>query len=210
MALQSASEEARMMTLAFDPLSALKRAAEAVGLGRVEGAPVHPAAAMLPMMSDPEIDELAADIKQNGLIEPIVFWCDNTAQRESEQIWGLERCPRFLLDGRSRIAVLNRLGHSLDGVRCRMKEPRSPIRLLAAWKREPRTVDGWRYLDPWAYARRRHLTQGQRRQVIEGMVRRRPDLTDRALAKLALAHHETVAARRAEAEACGDIRRGGP
>lgn len=36
-------------------------------------------------------------------------------------------------------------------------------------------------------------------------MRRRPDLTDRELAKLALADHKTVAARRAEAEASGDI-----
>ena len=31
------------------------------------GYPVHPGAAKLPMMSDAELDELAADIKANGL-----------------------------------------------------------------------------------------------------------------------------------------------
>jgi hypothetical protein len=209
-ALQSASEEVRMTTLAFDPLAALKRATRDGGPGRVERIPVHPAAAMLPMMSDAEIDELAADIKENGLVEPVVFWCDNTAQKESGQLWGLEHCPRYLLDGRSRAAALERIGHSLDGVRRRTKEPQSPVRLLPAWRRAPRT-GAWTYLDPWAYVlsanvRRRHLTPEQRRRVVEDMVRRRPELTDRALAKLALAHHETVAARRAEAEACGDIR----
>jgi hypothetical protein len=186
---------------------------------------VHPAAKMLPMMADAEIGELAADIKQNGLVEPVVFWCDNTAQKESGQIWGLEYCPRYLLDGRSRIAALNRLGWPLDDQRCRTKEPQSPIRLLPAWKRQPpesRTFLGqfyctpilgawpWRYLDPWAYVlsvnvRRRHLTQEQRRRVVEDMVRRRPDLTDRALAKLALADHKTAAAGRAKAEASGEI-----
>jgi len=54
--------------------------ADMVGrLDRIEGIVVHPVAAMLPMMRDAEIDELAADIKENGLIEPIVYWCDNTA-----------------------------------------------------------------------------------------------------------------------------------
>jgi hypothetical protein len=177
---------------------------------------VHPAATMLPMMADEEIDELAADIKENGLVEPVVFWVDNTAQKESGQIWGLQYCPKYLLDGRARIAALNRLGWPLDDERCRTKVPQSPMRLLPAWKRElPSGVPvlgawPWRYLDPWAYVlsvnvRRRHLTQEQRRRVVEDMVRRRPDLTDRALAKLALADHKTVAARRAKAEASGEI-----
>lgn len=47
---------------------------------------LHPAAEMLPMMSDGEIDELAADIREHGLIEPVVFWSDNTAQKESGQL----------------------------------------------------------------------------------------------------------------------------
>ena len=35
---------------------------------------VHPAADMFPMMSDDELDELAADIAKNGLRQPIVLW----------------------------------------------------------------------------------------------------------------------------------------
>src|ERR1700674_2668677 len=34
---------------------------------------VHPVAALFPMMSDEELDELAADIKANGLLNPIVL-----------------------------------------------------------------------------------------------------------------------------------------
>jgi hypothetical protein len=93
-------------------------------------------------MADAEINELAADIKENGLVEPVVFWCDNTAQKESGQIWGLQYCRNYLLDGRARVAALDRVGWALEevlesaAVRCKTKEPQSPIRLLPAWKRE--------------------------------------------------------------------------
>src|SRR5262249_19363993 len=88
-------------------------------LERRAGFLVHPAAEMLPMMSDPEIDELAADIQANGLIEPILYWCDNTAQKETGQHWGPKYCRQYLLDGRSRVAALNRLGWPLEDQRCR-------------------------------------------------------------------------------------------
>jgi hypothetical protein len=35
--------------------------------------PVHPAAAIFPMMGEPELAELAEDIKKNGLLEPVVL-----------------------------------------------------------------------------------------------------------------------------------------
>jgi ParB-like chromosome segregation protein Spo0J len=34
--------------------------------------PVHPVADLFPMMTNEELDDLAADIKANGLIQPIV------------------------------------------------------------------------------------------------------------------------------------------
>jgi hypothetical protein len=37
--------------------------------------PVHPAAALLPMMSDTELAELADDIKANGVQQPIAVHC---------------------------------------------------------------------------------------------------------------------------------------
>jgi hypothetical protein len=182
---------------------------------------VHPAAEMIPRMSDAEIDELAADIKENGLVEPVVLWCDNSAQKESGQHWGLQYCPKYLLDGRARVAALDRLGWSLDDQRCRTKEPQSPIRLLPAWKRQPpesRTVFGqfyctpvlgawpWRYLDPWAYVlsvnvRRRHLTQEQRLRVVEGIVRAAPG-PDRPRARQA-------GGRRSQDGVCAPCRRRG-
>jgi len=80
---------------------------------------VHPAIELLPMMSEAELDNLARDIAENGLLEPVVFWADNTAQKESGQFWGLDHCPCYLLDGRSRLAAIERLGGRLEDMRCR-------------------------------------------------------------------------------------------
>jgi hypothetical protein len=62
--------------------------------------PVHPAAAMLPMMSDAELDELAEDIKANGLIESIMLFADSVGG------------PLCVLDGRNRLAAFKRLGRT--------------------------------------------------------------------------------------------------
>ena len=67
---------------------------------------VHPAADKLPMMSDAELAELAADIKANGLLEPIVVWEDNTEAAKG----GEGPFPTYLLDGRNRLAALKLLG----------------------------------------------------------------------------------------------------
>jgi hypothetical protein len=52
---------------------------------------VHPAAAVFPMMSKPELDDLAADIKANGLLHPIILDADGT-----------------LIDGRNRLEACRR------------------------------------------------------------------------------------------------------
>lgn len=51
---------------------------------------VHPAASVFPMMSDEELDDLAADIKTNGLQQPIVVQ------------------DKTLIDGRNRLAACKR------------------------------------------------------------------------------------------------------
>lgn len=66
--------------------------------------PVHPFAELFPKMSDGELDELAADIKANGLHQPIV----------------VRRDPPQLLDGRNRLDACHRIGREpqveyLDG-----------------------------------------------------------------------------------------------
>lgn len=55
--------------------------------------PVHPAADMFPMLNDDELDELAADIEESGLLEPVWLTVDGE-----------------LLDGRNRVVACQRAG----------------------------------------------------------------------------------------------------
>jgi len=114
--------------------------------------PVHPCADVFPMMSDADIDALSKDIKANGLRDRIVFW--NTGEHPktivgSFAIGDLNR-DYVLLDGRNRLAALERLG-------------------------KPLTVGYMELLDhavdPMAYVisrniRRRHLTKEQQAELI--------------------------------------------
>jgi hypothetical protein len=59
--------------------------------------PVHPAAEIVPMMTDAEIDALADDIKQNKLQQNVVIFVDH----DRSESW---------LDGRNRLEALARLG----------------------------------------------------------------------------------------------------
>lgn len=66
------------------------------------GFPVFPAADVFPMMAEDELQELAEDIKANGLREPIVM-----AVIDEE---------RVLVDGRNRLAAWKLAGQPTDGV----------------------------------------------------------------------------------------------
>jgi ParB-like chromosome segregation protein Spo0J len=55
---------------------------------------IHPVAALFPMLPDDELDDLAADIRERGLLQPLTLSADG----------------RFLLDGRNRLAACERAG----------------------------------------------------------------------------------------------------
>jgi ParB-like nuclease domain len=67
---------------------------------------VHPVASLFPMMSEEELDDLAADIKANGLIHPIVL----------DQ-------HRQLTDGRNRLEGCRRAGVSPDFIVTPLDDP---------------------------------------------------------------------------------------
>lgn len=62
-----------------------------LGAGPLDELPVHPVAALFPMMTEDELNDLALDIKANGLVHPIVL--DHDGQ---------------LIDGRNRLEACGR------------------------------------------------------------------------------------------------------
>lgn len=72
---------------------------------------VYPAAAVYPMMSDEELEELASDIARNGLQQPIVLLENNEKFDRKYEVagsWNPDRSHYLVLDGRNRLAALDR------------------------------------------------------------------------------------------------------
>jgi hypothetical protein len=142
---------------------------------------VHPAADVFPMMSDDELDELAADIAKNGVQQPIVWLKDQ------------------LLDGRNRVAAVDRI-----------PDEKRRDEILAAWQNGKNCIVFPFQPDPYGYVasanlHRRHLTAEQRREVTEKLVKAQPEKSDRAIAKMAKVSDKTVGAVRAKLEAGAEI-----
>jgi hypothetical protein len=155
------------------------------------GYPVHPGAAKLPMMSDAELDELAADIKANGLQEPIILFRDNREERNG----GEGPFPIYLLDGRNRIAVLQRLGITdpnrapggqIVSSRVHILDALTEGFTLSGNRRSPPT---WTpNVDPEKFVRslnvyRRHLASEQKRDAIAAYLKIDPTASDRSIGR---------------------------
>ena len=182
--------------------------------------PLHPAAELFPKMSDKEIDELAADIKANGLHERITLWRDNSGLKDGT-VKTVDDCPVYLLDGRNRIEALRRLGLNLENApEGALDKSRSGNRVtLEAFHktygittgRRSRNVDAWETgVDPWAFVisaniRRRHLTTKQKQELVEKLLREKPERSDRQTAALAKISDKTVGKIRAHLEANEEI-----
>src|SRR5947207_5083960 len=149
-------------------------------LGDVE-VKVHPAAELFPMMSDPELEELAADIAKNELQQPIVYVRDE------------------LLDGRNRIAAI-----------ARIRDERRREEITKEVQEGKKSIVYPFLADPYGYVvganlHRRHLTVKQKREVIAKVLKADPDRSDRSIGKLTKVDHKTVATVRAEQEDVGTI-----
>ena len=73
--------------------------------------PVHPCADVFPMMSDEDIEALAADIRDNGLRVPAILWVKAD----------LATVPFYVLDGRNRLEALGAERASAAAARCQCR-----------------------------------------------------------------------------------------
>jgi hypothetical protein len=142
--------------------------------------PVHPAANLFPLMSEPELRELGEDIKVNGLRYPIAFYDDK------------------LLDGRNRLDAMELVGIRWDWsgdyvtrygvlIQC-LKKDTDPYDLVLSLN-----------------INRRHLTEEDRRDLIAKIIKAKPEASDRAIAKKVKRDHKTVAKVRKKMESTGEV-----
>ena len=163
--------------------------------------PIHPAADLFPMMTPDELKELGEDIRKQGQRVPIAVW---KAQKRSR--------PE-LLDGRNRLDAMEAVGIGLR-VDYEGTDLNPCVRLF---KHMPPDGPWWPIeiveligLDPYdvvlsANIRRRHLTAGQRREVIAKVLKATPSKSNRTIAKQTSADHKTVGAVRDKLEVRGEI-----
>jgi hypothetical protein len=145
---------------------------------------IHEAAELLPRMSEAELRELGEDIKKRGLQTPIAI------------LVGEDRTER-LLDGISRLDAMELVG--------------LPVVVDAELNSEvvaTQTVAG--NVDPYDYVlsanvHRRHLTGEQKREVIQKLLKAKPEQSNRTIAKQVKADHKTVGTVRENLESRGEI-----
>src|SRR6516164_11843982 len=146
--------------------------------------PIHPAAELFPLMSEPELRELGEDIKKRGgLIDPITF---------------VQVGDHFeLLDGRNRLDAMDLVDMCIDFKRWG-KEGGDIIRLLP---------DG---MDPYDFVltanlHRRHLTSEQKRELIDKVLKAKPEASNATVAKQTKTTDKTVAKVRRKLESTSEI-----
>ena len=146
--------------------------------------PIHSAAELFPLMSEPELRELGEDIKKRGgLIDPITF---------------VQVGDHFeLLDGRNRPDAMDLVDMCIDFKRWG-KEGGDIIRLLP---------DG---MDPYDFVltanlHRRHLTSEQKRELIDKVLKAKPEASNATVAKQTKTTDKTVAKRRRKLESTSEI-----
>lgn len=140
---------------------------------------IHPAALLLPRPSATEYADLKASVEQRGVINPLATFVDRQGDH-------------WLLDGLSRLQIMVELGMPVIDEANEWAMPTTPFY-------EDKGDDPYEIALMLNLARR-NLTIEQRRQVIADLLEQRPDLSDRAIAKMAGASPHTVSSVRHERE----------
>lgn len=176
--------------------------------------PVHPAADLFPPLSKSELKELAEDIRKNGLRTRIVIYSEPRVAEDGSLRAGDN--VEYLLDGRNQLDALAALGllcpRGVKGLSS------IPFSLRKTWNGEEwedqksefdyDEVD--REVDPYAIVlslnvHRRHLNAEQKRDLIENLLKAKPEQSNRTIAKQVKADDKTVAKVRHEMQATAEI-----
>jgi hypothetical protein len=138
---------------------------------------VHPAADLFPLMSEPELKELGEDIKKNGLKERIWLWAEGEPRDDYSP---------YLVDGRNRLDAMERAGLEVIDGNGQLK----PELYCVAFGCRHGPYDAVISLN----IHRRHLTAEQKREIVAGLLKAKPEASDRSIAKLAKTSPTTVGA----------------
>jgi DNA-binding Lrp family transcriptional regulator len=164
--------------------------------------PVHPAANLFPMMPEAELKAQGEDIKNQGLRDRI----DVLGTPKPERVTGpmmMSIDPAHfdyqLLDGRNRLDAMELAGIEVAVFQGNGWLNTKLFNVIIAGD-----------IDPFDYVisknvRRRHLTNEQKLELVDRVLKLKPDRSNRQIAELTKTSHPTVAKRRAKLEAAGDV-----
>ncbi len=156
---------------------------------------------MFPMPGDAQIDEMARDIFENSMREPVHIIVNNHAAASGSP----GPFPEELMDGRCRKEALKRAGYqspleaNTNGVRYH-----NAIKWDSKHKRWVPDCDPVKFILSMNI-HRRHLTAEQRRALILCLLKADPTASDSALAKVTKASDKTIAAARQAAVQSSEI-----
>jgi hypothetical protein len=142
---------------------------------------VHPAAELFPLMSPNELRELADDIKQHGLRQPVSFVRDDDGRA-------------VLIDGRNRLNALELLGD----------EQRLHLNNSVVFEEVVADIDIYAHVVS-LNIHRRHLTAEQKRDLVAKLLKAAPEKSDRQIADQTKSNRTTVGQIRKKLEKSGDV-----
>jgi hypothetical protein len=140
--------------------------------------PVHPAAELLPRMSNAELEELRTDIAANGLHTPVIILLSDDG---TEQLLdGINRLDAMALAGKKVVKEDGTFNHD-EVLHQHVRGNTDPYRFVLS-----------------VNLYRRHLTNEQKTDLIAKLLELKPAASDRQIASLTGTSHPTVAKVRRE------------
>jgi hypothetical protein len=157
---------------------------------------IHPAAELFDLLPEAELRELGESIRKNGLTSPITIHKDGTEYS--------------LLDGRNRLDAMELVGIPFSladrgTAGWKLAQPLGCSEFLVKLP-QPGIFTG----DPYEYVlaaniHRRHLTTERRLQLVDAVIKAKPDLSARQVARQTKVSPTTIIKRRKKLESKGHV-----